>query len=88
MTEIILRYNFSFSNALAKSHDQWVGELKRFVLLMVNHYSAKFSDHGRFSSGNVMFLVIERHESTCFHFNPPLLFICKASNMNAHDISY
>ena len=55
---------------------------------MVNHYSAKFGGQGRCSVGNVIVLVVERHESTCSHFNQPLQFIYKASNMKAHDISY
>ena len=47
---------------------------------MVNHYPAEFGGHRRCSSQD-MVLVVEGHNSTCFHFNPPLLFISKASNL-------
>ena len=55
---------------------------------MVNHYPAEFGGHKRCSSQDKMVLVVEGHNSTCFHFNPPLLFISKACNMKAHAISF
>ena len=60
---------------------QKVVQLKSMKLLMVNHYPAEFGGHRRCSSQDKMVLVVEGHNSTCFHFNPPLLFISKASNL-------
>ena len=55
---------------------------------MVNHYPAEFGGHRRCSGQDKMVLVVEGHNSTCFHFNPPFLFISKACNMKAHAISF
>ena len=44
---------------------------------MVSHHPTKSGGH-RHSGSEDMFLVAEGQDSTCFRFNPPLLFISKA----------
>ena len=50
---------------------------------MVGHHPAKFAAHMHSGSGDMIFLVVERQDSTCPCLNPPLLFISKA-----HGVSY
>ena len=45
---------------------------------MVSHHPAKFGGPRRCGSGDLIFLVVEEQDSTCFRFNPQLLFISKA----------
>ena len=51
---------------------------------MVNHHPAKFRDHRHCGSGDVMFLVAEKENSRCSHFNLPLLFISKGHGLKAY----
>ena len=36
---------------------------------MVSHHPAKFGGHRHSASGDIMFLVVERHDSTCSRLN-------------------
>ena len=42
---------------------------------MVSHHPAKFGDHKHCGSGDIMFLIVEKENSRCSRFNPPLLSI-------------
>ena len=55
---------------------------------MVSHHPDKFGGHRHYGSGNIMLLVAKEENSTCFRFNPPLLFISKRDGLKAHGISY
>ena len=55
---------------------------------MVGHHAAKFGDHRRCGSGDIMSLVAEEEDSRCSRFNPPLLFISKGNGLKAHGLSY
>ena len=43
---------------------------------MVNHHHAMFGGHKQCGSGYVIYLVVDKQDSTCSRLNPPLLFIC------------
>ena len=51
------------------------------VPLMVSHHPAKFGNHSRYGSGDMMFAVVEGQDSACPHLDPPLLFISNAHGM-------
>ena len=55
---------------------------------MVSHHPAKFGGHRHSASGDIMFLVVERHDSTCSRLNPPLLFISKAHGISSSQIQH
>ena len=54
--------------------------------LMLSHHPAKFGGHRLCGSGDKMFLVAEKEDCRCFHFNPPLLYISKGYDLKAHGI--
>ena len=56
--------------------------------LMVSHQPAKFGKHMHCRSRDMMFLVAEEEDSTCFRFNPPFLFISNGLNLISHIILY
>ena len=55
--------------------------------MVINHL-AKFGEHSRCGSGDIMFSVAEEEYSRCSCFNPPLLFISKRYGLKAHGIPY
>ena len=54
---------------------------------MVSHYKVKFGCH-RHSGSVDIFLIAEKENPRCSHFNPPLLFISKGHGLKAQNISY
>ena len=42
---------------------------------MVSHHPAKFGGYRHCGNGDMMVLVVEGQDSTCPHFNQPLLFM-------------
>ena len=51
------------------------------VPLMLSHHPAKFGNHSRYGSGDMMFAVVEGQDSACPRLDPPLLFISNAHGM-------
>ena len=54
---------------------------------MVSNNLAMSGGHKHCAIGD-MFLVVEKEDFRCYHFNPPLLFISKEHDLKAHCISY
>ena len=48
---------------------------------MVRHHPAKLGSHRHCGNGDIMFVMVERRDSTCRRLDPPLLFISKAHCM-------
>ena len=42
---------------------------------MVCHHPERFGGHRQCGSGDIMFLVVKKEDSSCSRFNPLLLFI-------------
>ena len=55
---------------------------------MVIHQTANIVGYRHCGGGDITFLVVEEHNSTCPTFNPSLLFISKGHGLKAHDISF
>ena len=55
---------------------------------MVIHQTANTVGYRHCGGGDITFLVVEEHNSTCPTFNPSLLFISKGHGLRAHDISF
>ena len=45
--------------------------------IMISYHPFKFSGYKHWDSGDIVFLVVGGHDSTCPYFSSPLLFICK-----------
>ena len=48
---------------------------------MVRHHPAKLGSHRHCGNGDIMFVMVERRDSTCPRLDPPLLFTSKAHCM-------
>ena len=68
--------NFTARSHWSKGHiNLWVGAPD------LSHYPPKFVDHSQHVSGDIMFLVVEKQDSTSSCLNLPLLFISKAHGL-------
>ena len=54
---------------------------------MTSHHPAKFDGY-RYCSEDIIFVVVEEQDSTCFRLNLPLLFISKVHSLKVHGVSY
>ena len=54
---------------------------------MTSHHPAKFDGY-RYCSEDIIFVVVEEQDSTCFRLNLPLLFISKVHSLKAHGVSF
>ena len=69
------------SRDLTRLSHQNAIQFYRWEPFMVSYHFAKFDGHRHCDSGDMMFLVVEREDSTCVRLHPPLLFISKANGM-------
>ena len=72
---------FSLSHDLERPRNQRVMWLYQWEPLMVRHYSAKFGGHRHWSSGDIMYLVVEKQNSTC-SLNSVITILSKGHGMS------